>query len=270
VSLRVCVAGVTGWTGKAVAQGICAAKDMTLVSAVSRSAAGASLKSLGLEVDTDSAVIVAATLEEALSQPVDVLVDFTSAAAVKDHTLLAINKGISVIVGSSGLTADDFAAIEKLAISKNVGVIACGNFSITAALAKHFSLLAAEYLPSWEIIDYAGATKMDAPSGTARELAECLETVRQNKLGREIKDVVGDSAARGAQIKGTPVHSLRLPGFVLSFETIFGLPEERLTVRHDAGTSALPYVDGTLLALRKVGEVKGLVRGLDQLMFGKR
>ncbi len=270
MSLRVCVAGVTGWTGKAVAQGICAAKDMTLVSAVSRSAAGASLKSLGLEVDTDSAVIVAATLEEALSQPVDVLVDFTSAAAVKDHTLLAINKGISVIVGSSGLTADDFAAIEKLAISKNVGVIACGNFSITAALAKHFSLLAAEYLPSWEIIDYAGATKMDAPSGTARELAECLETVRQNKLGREIKDVVGDSAARGAQIKGTPVHSLRLPGFVLSFETIFGLPEERLTVRHDAGTSALPYVDGTLLALRKVGEVKGLVRGLDQLMFGKR
>lgn len=270
MSLRVCVAGVTGWTGKAVAQGICAAKDMTLVSAVSRSAAGTSLKSLGLEVDTDSAVIVAATLEEALSQPVDVLVDFTSAAAVKDHTLLAINKGISVIVGSSGLTADDFAAIEKLAISKNVGVIACGNFSITAALAKHFSLLAAEYLPSWEIIDYAGATKMDAPSGTARELAECLETVRQNKLGREIKDVVGDSAARGAQIKGTPVHSLRLPGFVLSFETIFGLPEERLTVRHDAGTSALPYVDGTLLALRRVGEVKGLVRGLDQLMFGKR
>lgn len=269
MSLRVCVAGVTGWTGKAVAHGICATKDMTLVSAVSRSAAGMSLKSLGLEVESDN-VIVAATLEEALSQPVDVLVDYTSASAVKDHTLFAINKGISVIVGSSGLTADDYAAIEKLAISKNVGVIACGNFSITAALAKHFSLLAAEYLPSWEIIDYAGATKMDAPSGTARELAECLETVRQNKLGREIKDVVGDSAARGAQIKGTPVHSLRLPGFVLSFETIFGLPEERLTVRHDAGTSALPYVDGTLLALRKVGEIKGLVRGLDQLMFGKR
>jgi 4-hydroxy-tetrahydrodipicolinate reductase len=193
----------------------------------------------------------------------------SSAAAVKEHTLCAVNKSISVIVGSSGLTADDFAEIEKLALSKNVGVIACGNFSITAALAKHFALVAAEYLPSWEILDYAGSAKMDAPSGTARELAECLEAVRQNKLGREIKDVVGDSAARGAQIKGTPVHSLRLPGYVLSFETIFGLPEERLTVRHDAGTSALPYVDGTLLALRKVGAVKGLIRGLDQLMFGK-
>lgn len=269
MTLRVCVAGVSGWTGKAVAEGICAAEDMTLVAAVSRSSAGKSLLELGLKVESDCDVVVVATVEEALSQPIDVFVDYTSAAAVKEHTLCAVTKGISVIVGSSGLTADDFAEIEKLAVSKNVGVIACGNFSITAALAKHFALLAAEYLPSWEILDYAGSTKMDAPSGTARELAECLEAVRQNKLGREIKDVVGDSAARGAQIKGTPVHSLRLPGYVLSFETIFGLPEERLTVRHDAGTSALPYVDGTLLALRRVGAVKGLVRGLDQLMFGK-
>ncbi|CAN5577865.1 4-hydroxy-tetrahydrodipicolinate reductase [soil metagenome] len=266
MSLKVCVAGVSGWTGKAVAQGICAAEDLVLVSAVSRSSAGKSLRQL--EIDSD--VIVSTTVEEALTEPVDVFIDYTSAAAVKKHTLFALNKGISVIVGSSGLTAADFAEIEKLALSKNVGVIACGNFSITAALAKHFALLAAEYLPSWEILDYAGPTKMDAPSGTTRELAECLEAVRANKLGREIKDVVGDSAARGAQIKGTPVHSLRLPGYVLSFETIFGLPEERLTVRHDAGKSALPYVDGTLMALRKVGAVKGLIRGLDQLMFGKR
>ncbi|MBP9090186.1 4-hydroxy-tetrahydrodipicolinate reductase [bacterium] len=268
MTLKVCVAGVTGWTGKAVAQGICATEDMSLVSAVSRSSAGKSLRELDINCDSD--VIVAATVEEALAQPVDVFVDYTSAAAVKEHAMYALNKGVAVIVGSSGLTAEDYTAIEKLATSKNIGVIACGNFSITAALAKHFALLAAEYLPSWEILDYAGSTKMDAPSGTTRELAECLEAVRQNKLGREIKDVVGDSAARGAQVRGTPIHSLRLPGYVLSFETIFGLPEERLTVRHDAGTSALPYVDGTLLALRQVGAVNGLIRGLDQLMFGKR
>lgn len=265
MTLKVALAGVTGWTGKAVAQAIAKADDMTLVSAVSRTSAGKNLR----ELDIDCDLVACGTVEEALSKPVDVFVEYTSAAAVKEHTLFAVGKGISTIVGSSGLSAEDFKVIEKIAIEKNIGVIACGNFSITAALAKHFALVAAQYLPSWEVIDYAHATKMDAPSGTARELAESLEAVRQNKLGREIKDVVGDSAARGAQVKGTPVHSLRLPGFVLSFETIFGLPEERLTVRHDAGTSAEPYVDGTMLALRKVSEVKGLIRGLDQLMFGK-
>lgn len=264
MTLKVALAGVTGWTGKAVAQAIAKADDITLVAAVSRGSAGKNLR----ELDIDCDLKVCSTVEEALSVPVDVFVEYTSAAAVKEHTLFAVKKGISTIVGSSGLSAEDFKAIEKIAVEKNIGVIACGNFSITAALAKHFALVAAQYLPSWEVIDYAHATKMDAPSGTARELAESLETVRQNKLGREIKDVIGDSAARGAQVKGTPVHSLRLPGFVLSFETIFGLPEERLTVRHDAGTSAEPYVDGTMLALRKVSDVKGLVRGLDQLMFG--
>ncbi|HEY9731031.1 MAG TPA: 4-hydroxy-tetrahydrodipicolinate reductase [Drouetiella sp.] len=263
MTLKVCVAGVTGWTGKAVAQAIASADDMQLVAAVSRSAAGTALR----QYDVDSDVQISPTVEVALKTPFDVFVDYTSAASVKSHCLAAVGKGKATIVGSSGLSADDFAEIEKLAKEKNVGVIACGNFSITAALAKHFSLVAAKYLPSWEIIDYASATKLDAPSGTTRELAEDLEKIRTNRLGREIKDVVGHSAARGAQIKGTPVHSLRLPGYTLAFETLFGLPDERLTIRHDAGTSAAPYVDGTMLAIREVLKVKGLIRGLDQLMF---
>lgn len=263
MALKVSVAGVTGWTGKAVAQAIALAEDMTIVSAVSRSAAGKSLREFQIESDLE----ISGSVDEALKIPTDVFVDYTSAAAVKSHTLAALSRGVSTIIGSSGLSADDFAEIEKLAKEKGVGVIACGNFSITAALAKHFSLIAAKYLPSWEIIDYASASKMDAPSGTTRELAEALENVRKNKLGREIKDVVGDSAARGAQIKGTPVHSLRLPGYTLAFETVFGLPDEGLKIRHDAGASATPYVDGTMLALREVGNVSGLIRGLDQLMF---
>lgn len=263
MTLRVSVAGVTGWTGKAVAQAIALAHDMTLVSAVSRSAAGKSLREFQIESDLK----ISGSVDEALINPTDVFVDYTSASAVKAHTFAALGRSVPTIIGSSGLSADDFAEIEKLAREKGVGVIACGNFSITAALAKHFSLIAAKYLPSWEIIDYASASKMDAPSGTTRELAEAMERVRRNKLGREIKDVVGDSAARGAQIKGTPVHSLRLPGYTLAFETVFGLPDERLTIRHDAGASAAPYVDGTMLALREVSKVSGLIRGLDQLMF---
>lgn len=263
MSLKICVAGVTGWTGKAVAQAVATASDMTLVAAISRQSAGKSLR----DFDITSDLKISATVEEALSTSVDIFVDYTSASAVKQHVLTALNAGIATVVGSSGLSADDFGEIEKIAIAQKLGVIACGNFSVTAALAKHFSLLAAKFLPSWEIIDYASATKMDAPSGTTRELAESLEAVKQNKLGRPISEIVGERTARGAQIKGTPVHSVRLPGYTLAFETVFGLPDERLTIRHDAGSSAAPYVDGTMLAIRQVKSISGLVRGLDQLMF---
>ncbi|MBL0184699.1 MAG: 4-hydroxy-tetrahydrodipicolinate reductase [Candidatus Obscuribacter sp.] len=263
MTIRVSLAGVTGWTGKLVAESVIAAPDMELVSCVSRSAQGKTLSSLGLASD----LVVSGSVAEALKTRSDVFVDFTSADAVKEHVLYAIGQGVSTIVGSSGLSATDFDEIQTLALDKGVGVIACGNFSITAALAKHFSLLAAKYLPSWEIIDYASATKIDAPSGTVRELAECMEEVRQNKLARPVSETVGEVTARGAQIKGTPVHSVRLPGYVIAFETVFGLPDERLTLRHDAGTSARPYVDGTLLAIRQCAQVKGLVRGLDKLLF---
>src|SRR2546426_763806 len=94
-----------------------------------------------------------------------------------------------------------------------VGVIAAGNFSITAALAKHFALIAAQYLPSWEIIDYASADKIDAPSGTTRELAEALATVAQNQLTVPLEQTHGPRAARGATIDGAQVHSIRLPGY---------------------------------------------------------
>ncbi len=140
--------------------------------------------------------------------------------------------------------------------------------AFTAALAKHFARLAAKHLPSWEIIDYAHAEKPDAPSGTTRELAEALGEVAQNKLAVPVEKTHGPREARGASIAGTQVHSIRLPGIVLAFETIFGLPNERLTIRHDAGKGAEPYVHGTLLAVRRVMQVAGLVHGLDRLLFG--
>jgi 4-hydroxy-tetrahydrodipicolinate reductase len=147
-------------------------------------------------------------------------------------------------------------------------VIAAGNFSITAALAKHFALIAAQYLPSWEIIDYASADKKDAPSGTVRELAEALSEVAKSQPGLPIEETIGSKEARGGTISGTQVHSLRLPSYVIAFEAIFGLPDERLTLRHDAGSSAAPYVGGTLLAAQRVMSTTGLIRGLDQLLFG--
>jgi 4-hydroxy-tetrahydrodipicolinate reductase len=266
MAIRVCVAGVSGWTGSAVTRAILSCGECELTGAIARRQAGRDAgELLGLPA---KGVIVAASLGEALARPADVLVDFTSPDAVKERTLEALARGVRVVIGTSGLTAADYADIERVATGKGLGVIAAGNFSLTAALAKHFALLAAKHLPSWEVIDYAHAEKTDAPSGTARELAEALGEVAQNKVAVPVKPTHGEKEARGATIAGTQVHSIRLPGIVLAFEAIFGLPNERLTIRHDAGKGAEPYVNGTLLAVRRVMQVTGLVRGLDRLLFG--
>ena len=267
MTIKVCLAGVTGWTGKCIATAVIDAPDLALSGAVARSTAAQDVgEALGRET---LGVKISASVEEALLTPADVFVDFTRPEAVKAHTLQALARGVSVVIGTSGLTAADFTDIEREALKHSAAVISCGNFSITAALAKHFALLAARFLPQREIIDYAHAGKPDAPSGTVQELAEELAAVRANMIERPLATVHGAKEARGAQIAGTPVHSLRLPGYVISFETIFGLPDQRLSIRHDSGSGAQPYVDRTLLAIRKTREVKGLVRGLDKLLFGK-
>jgi 4-hydroxy-tetrahydrodipicolinate reductase len=248
-----------------VTSAIVASSEFQLVGAIARRQAG---KDIGEVLGQGRAnVNIVATLEEALATPTDVLIDYTGPEVVKGHILAALDKGVRVVVGTSGLTASDYTDIERRARERQLGVIAAGNFSLTAALAKHFALIAARYLPSWEIIDYASAAKIDAPSGTTRELAEELATVSRNHLEVALEQTHGPKEARGATIDGTQVHSIRLPSYVIAFETIFGLPDERLSIRHDAGSGAQPYVSGTLLATRKVMQVSGLVRGLDRLLF---
>jgi 4-hydroxy-tetrahydrodipicolinate reductase len=264
--VSVCIAGATGWTGRAIARAVLDAADLRLVSAVSRSAAGRDLgEALGGE---PLGVPVRGSVREALER-VDVLIDYTSATAVKANALAAIDAGVAVVIGSSGLTAADFDDIDSAARARSVGVVASGNFSLTAAMCQAAALLAARHLPQWEVIDYASATKPDVPSGTARELAERLGEVRRPELGHPIEDLHGPKEARGAGVGGAQVHSVRLPGFVVSTEVVFGLPDERLTIRHDAGGTPEPYVAGTLIAVRKAPDLVGLTRGLDTLLLAR-
>ena len=262
---RVCIAGATGWTGQALVSGVLAAPDLALASAVARSAAGRDLgEALGGE---PLGIPVHASVGDALDG-VDVLVDYTSATAVKANVLAAVEAGVAVVVGTSGLTADDFAEIDMAARERSVGVVASGNFSLTAAMCQAAALLAARHLSQWEVIDYASATKPDVPSGTARELAERLGEARRPELGHPIADLHGPQEARGATVGGAQVHSVRLPSFVVSTEVVFGLPDERLTIRHDAGATPEPYVAGTLIAVRKAPSLVGVTRGLDTLLLG--
>jgi 4-hydroxy-tetrahydrodipicolinate reductase len=264
MDLNVCLAGATGWTGRALVPALTDAPDVSLRSAVSRSASGRDLgEALGGEA---LGVPVYGSVAEALDG-VDVLVDYTSATAVKANTLAAIEAGVAVVIGSSGLTADDFREIDAAARERSVGVVASGNFSLTAAMCQAAALLAARHLPQWEVIDYASATKPDAPSGTARELAERLGEVRRPEIAHPVDETIGPREARGASVGGAQVHSVRLPSFVVSAEVVFGLPDERLTIRHDAGGSPEPYVAGTLIAVRRVRELVGVTRGLDTLLL---
>ena len=91
--------------------------------------------------------------------------------------------------------------------------------------------------------------------------------VRRPEPGYPIQELEGPQEARGATVGGTQIHSVRLPSFVVSTEVVFALPDERLTIRHDAGGTAEPYVEGTLLAVRKVPKLIGLTRGLDTLLL---
>ena len=265
--INVCIAGATGWAGRALVDGVLEADGLVLRSAVARSAAGMDLgTALGREV---LGVPVRGSVDEALDG-VDVLIEYTSHTAVKANTLAAIERGVAVVIGASGPTAADYAEIDAAAREHGVGVISSGNFSLTSAMLQAAAMLVARHLPQAEIIDYASATKPDAPSGTARELAERLAHARPPVVGRTLDETDGLREARGASVEGVQIHSIRLPSFSLSTEVIFGLPDERLTIRHDAGLSATPYVSGTLLAVRLVLGRVGLTRGLDTLLFESR
>ena len=264
MSLKVCVAGATGWVGSELSRGIAAADDLTMVAAVARRHAGQVLGDvLG---EPRLAAPIFAGVDEALAGPCDVLVEYTGAGSAKANILAALKRDVHVVVGSSGLTDEDYAQIDALARERGRGVLACGNFALTAVLLIKFAEMAAKIIPQWEIIDYAYAGKPDAPSGTVRELAGRLGKVRQPQVQVPIGETAGMPATRGGTLGGAQVHAVRLPGFVLGAEAIFGMPDQTLVIRHNAGSSAVPYVDGALLAIRKVAGLTGLHRGLDTVL----
>jgi 4-hydroxy-tetrahydrodipicolinate reductase len=264
MKLNVCIAGATGWVGKPLCQAVSTTDDLCLVGAVSRTHAGRSLKDAFGESNLD--LIVSPSVADALDTPTDVLVDYTSAAVVKANVLTAISKGVHVVIGSSGLTGEDYAEINQAAVAHKVGVLAAGNFAITAVLLQRFACEAAQYLSQWEIIDYASDKKRDAPSGTTRELAFRLSEVKNPEATIPISETIGEKESRGTTLSGNQIHSVRLPGYVIGAEVIFGANDERLSIRHDAGSGAEPYIQGTLLAIRKVSNHVGLVRGLDKIL----
>jgi 4-hydroxy-tetrahydrodipicolinate reductase len=264
--IRVAVGGITGWAGSELARGVANAEDMVLSGGVARRVAGEPLAALTGHAATHGVAV--ASVADLATAPFDVYVEYTKPDVAKANILQALAQGAHVVVGTSGLSDDDYAEIDAAAQQAGRGVLACGNFAITVVLLQKFAEMAAHHLDHWEIIDYAKAGKVDVPSGSVRELAFRLGEVKQGKLAVPLDQVKGPVEARGASMSGSQVHSVRLPGYQLGVEVIFGADGQRLHLKHQAGDGSKPYVSGALLAIRKVSALRGVVRGLDKVMEG--
>ncbi|TFH33777.1 MAG: 4-hydroxy-tetrahydrodipicolinate reductase [Anaerolineales bacterium] len=264
VKKRICVAGATGWAGAELSRGIFEASDLELVAAVSRRYAGQILgEAIGVEGLTTP---IFSSVEAALESKPDVFVEYTKPEVAKGHVLSALGSGAHVVIGTSGLSHESYQEINELALEVERGVLAVGNFALTAVLLLKFAEIAAKYIPHWEIIDYAHSGKKDAPSGTVRELAARLSKIQESYLDVPLADIDGPKESRGVRLQGSQVHSIRLPGYTISVDAIFGMADQKLILRHEAGSSAEPYVSGALLAIRGVGNLLGVHRGLDSVM----
>ena len=146
MSIRICLAGATGWAGSALALAIAKSADMTLVSAVSRTYAQRILGDVLDEPQLNCPVY--ATAQEALAHPCDVFFEFTKPDVAKSNVLAALGHGVHVVIGTSGLTDSDYAEIAGVAEHRQLGVLAVGNFALTVVLLQKFSEIAARYIPN--------------------------------------------------------------------------------------------------------------------------
>ena len=265
MTIKVCLAGAAGWAGSELARGIAHTTDLKLIAGVSRTQAGQTIADVLQEPRLSGWFYASAA--EALHHPCDVFVEYTKPTSAKANIITALEHGSHVVVGTSGLTDQDYAEIDVIARKHQRGVLACGNFALTAVLLQRFAEEAAKLIPQWEVIEYASDAKVDVPSGTVRELVTRLGQVPLHDTTIPVDQVIGPKEARGADMAGTQVHAIRLPGHVLGVEVLFGMPDQTLSIKHNSGSSARPYVDGAILAIRKVHTLVGVHRGLDKVLL---
>ncbi len=198
----------------------------------------------------------------------EVLVDFTTPDIVMDHVHWAIDQGINMVVGTSGFTESRIERVRGwLAYKPEVGVFIAPNFALGAVLMMEFAARAARFFDSVEIIEQHHPRKVDAPSGTALATAAIIAEARAAAGKGKMPDATTSEVdgARGAEIDGVHVHSIRAAGLVAHQEILFGALGETLTVRHDSLERA-SFMPGVLLAIRSVINRPGLTIGLAELL----
>ena len=242
--MRVAVLGAKGKVGATMVAAVHAAQDLTLSAEVD---AGDELSLL-----TDGGT--------------EVVIDFTHPAVVMDNLKFLIDNGIRAVVGTTGFTQERLDQVRSwIGAKPGSAVLIAPNFAIGAVLSMHFAAQAAKFFESVEVIELHHPHKADAPSGTAARTAALIAEARKGMpLGPDATST-GLPGARGADVDGVPVHSIRLAGLVAHQEVLFGTMGETLTIRHDS-IDRTSFVPGVLLAVRRVAEFPGLTIGIEPLL----
>ncbi|MEB3030843.1 4-hydroxy-tetrahydrodipicolinate reductase [[Mycobacterium] nativiensis] len=242
--MRVAVLGAKGKVGATMVAAVRAAEDLTLSAEVD---AGDALSLL-----TDGGT--------------EVVIDFTHPDVVMDNLKFLIDNGIHAVVGTTGFTEERIAQVRSwLAAKPGAAVLIAPNFAIGAVLSMHFAVQAAKYFESVEVIELHHPQKADAPSGTATRTAALIAEARKGLPPNPDATSTGLPGARGADVDGVPVHSVRVAGLVAHQEVLFGTMGETLTIRHDS-IDRTSFVPGVLLAVRRVADFGGLTIGIEPLL----
>ena len=259
--IRVVVAGAAGKLGREIVKGVLAQPDMRLVGGVSPRHAGVDLGDVAGLAPLGLAVV--GSIGEAAAA--DVLVDVTNPHVVMGNASAALQRGMRPLIGSTGLSAEDLARLEKETVSRKLGTLVAPNFALGALLMMRFAREAAKYFEHAEIVEMHHDQKLDAPSGTALETARAMRRERP-AFDRAHPDEVEKLAhVRGGDLGGIRIHSVRLPGMLAHQEVHFGGEGQVLTIRHDA-LSRDCYMPGVLLGIRKLMAIDGMVVGLEHLL----
>ncbi len=242
--MRVAVLGAKGKVGTTMCEAVRAADDLTLSAEVDAGDA------LSLLTDSNTEVVI----------------DFTHPDVVMDNLKFLIDNGIHAVIGTTGFTDERLDTVRAwLADAPESAVLIAPNFAIGAVLSMHFAQKAAPYFESVEVIELHHPQKADAPSGTATRTAKLIAEARKDLPPNPDATSTGLPGARGADVDGVPVHSVRLTGLVAHQEVLFGTLGETLTIRHDS-LDRTSFVPGVLLAVRGIARRPGLTIGIEPLL----
>lgn len=246
MAIRVGVVGAAGRMGRAVMGAIQGATDLELVAT--------------LDIGDDFGQLLAAHA--------DVVVDFTHPGAVMDNVAYYVDNDLNAVVGTSGFDEARLARVAAwLQAHPTTGVVVAANFGIGAVLMMRFAQVAAPFFDSVEIVELHHPEKVDAPSGTAIATAELVAAARAAAGSAPMPDATLHplAGARGAEVAGIPVHSVRARGLLAHQEVLLGTAGETLTIRHDS-TDRAAFMPGVLLAVRAVTSRPGLTVGIEPLL----
>jgi len=238
--MKVAVLGAKGRMGSEVIRAVEAAQDLSLAGTF----------------DAGDALDLSAA---------DVVVDFTHPDAVMDNLRACVDAGVHAVVGTTGFTQERLDDVRSWLEGTSLGVLIAPNFGIAAVLMMRFAAQAARWFDSVEIVELHHPQKADAPSGTARRTAQMIADARAGMPAMPDATWQALDGARGADVDGVRVHSVRLAGLLAHQEVLLGGAGESLTIRHDSYDRA-SFMPGVLLGVRQIASRPGLTVGLDPLL----